>query len=222
MFDLLAIDWGKKRIGMAFGSLETKLILPFDLDLNWFNFWQILEIQLKNRQIKKIILGMPVNFELGKTKTGTQIETFLENLQEFLDEIFLEINLKSGGQNKNNEKNIDNFNSFKENTQNMEQELEEKPKSQSDNQNNTKKTLPNIQKSKFVNKIEKPEVIIINERNSSQMSQNFEIIQENDSKSGFRNWQKTNQKQNQKWEISKSNLNHLAASQILSWYLESL
>lgn len=203
MFDLLAIDWGKKRIGMAFGNLETKLVLPFDLDLNWFNFWEVLEIQLKNRQIKKIILGMPVNFELGKTKISTQIETFLEDLQEFLDEIFdkefeLEINLAESKK----QRKLENLN-----TQNIPQ------------------NIPNIQKTNLTNKIEnqkKPEIVIINERNSSQLSENFEVIQEKDSKSGFRKWQKINQKQNQKWEISKSNLNHLAASQILNWYLENL
>lgn len=203
MFDLLAIDWGKKRIGMAFGNLETKLVLPFDLDLNWFNFWEVLEIQLKNRQIKKIILGMPVNFEFGKTKISTQIEIFLEDLQEFLDEIFdkefeLKIELEINLAESKKQRKLENLN-----TQN----------------------IPNIQKTNLTNKIEnpkKPEIVIINERNSSQLSQNFELIQENDSKSDFKKWQKINQKQNQKWEISKSNLNHLAASKILNWYIESL
>lgn len=206
MFDLLAIDWGKKRIGMAFGNLETRLILPFDLDLNWFNFWEILEIQLKNRAIKKIILGMPVNFELGKTKTGVQIETFMEDLQEFLNEMFdTEFELETDLAESKKQGKLENL-----------------------NKKNIPQNISNIQKTNLTNKREvqkyskKPEIVIINERNSSQLSENFEIIQEKDSKSGFRKWQKINQKQNQKWEISKSNLNHLAASQILSWYLESL
>ena len=198
---------------MAFGNLETKLILPFDLDLNWFNFWEVLEIQLQNRQIKKIILGMPVNFELGKTKTSLQIETFLEDLQEFLDEMFdqskTEYELKTNLAESKKQGKLENLD-----TKNIPQSIPQ--------------SIPTIPKTNLTNKIEnkknskKPEIIIINERNSSQLSENFEIIQEKDSKSGFRKWQKTNQKQNQKWEISKSNLNHLAASQILSWYLESL
>lgn len=185
MFDLLAIDWGKKRIGMAFGDLQTNLVLPFDLDLNWYNFWEILEFQLQNRNIGKIILGMPVNFELGKTKVSEQIEFFVEDLEDFLTKMF-------------EENEADLGQSSKQSSKKSKQKLIEKIKRQ------------------------KPQIIIINERNSSQLSQNFEIIQESDSKSGFRKRQKINQKQNQKWEVSKSNLNHLAAAQILNWYLENL
>ncbi len=83
MFEFLAIDWGSVRIGMAFGS-SFGLVLPFGEVLDWNNFWQILKNQIETRKTQKIIVGMPTNFEFGKTETGTKIELFIIELAQKL------------------------------------------------------------------------------------------------------------------------------------------
>jgi len=259
VFDLLAIDWGQKRIGMAFANSQTELVLPFDEFLGWTNFWEILEYQLKNRQVKTIIVGMPVNFELEKTKTSTQIESFLEDLENFLVEIEnaklpqiktnlqtknsqdlesleAELNQKLEISQKNSQNELEkNAEKLEKDEINQDktslklQELQENYENEVSNPETLKsETKENSENSKFKSKLEtrsemkqkKTEIVIINERNSTRDNKNFEIIQENDSKYGFRSWQKTNKRQNQKWQISKSNLNHLAAGQLLEWYFE--
>lgn len=85
MFDFLAIDWGSLRIGLAFGNFESGLVLPFDGNLDWQNFWQILKIEIKKRQIQKIIVGMPTNWKFGKTETGFKIEEFMQKLRNNLE-----------------------------------------------------------------------------------------------------------------------------------------
>jgi RNase H-fold protein (predicted Holliday junction resolvase) len=83
MFEFLAIDWGSVRIGMAFGS-SFGLVLPFGENLDWGNFWQILKNQIETRKTQKIIVGIPTNFEFGKTETGTKIELFITELEQKL------------------------------------------------------------------------------------------------------------------------------------------
>jgi putative transcription antitermination factor YqgF len=81
MFDILAIDWGSRRFGLAFGSSSTGLVLACDYDCYTDNIWQCLTGELEGRVINKIIVGMPTTFDLKKTEVSLNIEKFVVELK---------------------------------------------------------------------------------------------------------------------------------------------
>ncbi len=171
MFDILAIDWGSLRIGMAFGNAKTGLVLPFSKVLNWQNFWQILQIEIKTRQIEKIIVGMPTNFALGKTETGLKIEEFVKELRKKLEIWQKEEN--------NLAKRLDYFAEFEEtlteNEQNSQKNLEITKKTKN---KEISQTLDKIQIDfpKIFTKINfQIPIILVNERNSTKNSQKIQF-----------------------------------------------
>ena len=81
MFDILAIDWGSVRFGMAFGSSELGLVLPCTYDCFEKQIWSILEEETVARKTKTIILGMPMTRQLRDTEVSLQVKDFLEQLK---------------------------------------------------------------------------------------------------------------------------------------------
>lgn len=81
MFDILAIDWGSVRFGMAFGSNESGLIIPCTYDCFEIEIWEILEREIEYRKIKIIILGMPMTRHLRDTEVSLKVKDFLELLK---------------------------------------------------------------------------------------------------------------------------------------------
>ncbi len=81
MFDILAIDWGSVRFGMAFGTSQLSIGLPCNYDCFKKNIWDILEVEIKNRSIKTIILGMPMTRHLRDTEVSLHIKSFLVELK---------------------------------------------------------------------------------------------------------------------------------------------
>lgn len=82
MFDLLAIDWGSVRFGMAFGSRELDLIIPCIYKCETKKVWQILESEVFERKIKIIILGMPMTRQLKDTEVSLKVKDFLIELKQ--------------------------------------------------------------------------------------------------------------------------------------------
>ena len=62
MFDFLAIDWGSKRTGLAFGSSLTQLVLPYNKPLLTIEVYSVLEEQIKLKKIQFLVIGKPTNF----------------------------------------------------------------------------------------------------------------------------------------------------------------
>jgi putative holliday junction resolvase len=81
MFDVLAIDWGSKRCGLAFGSTQTQLVLPYDQECQTSDSLKILNEQISRKSIQKIILGRPTNFSGGDTQTGVLIDQYADILR---------------------------------------------------------------------------------------------------------------------------------------------
>lgn len=82
MFDILAIDWGSERFGLAFGSNSNRIVLACNYDCDTKEIWEILAREIEVRKIKMIIVGMPTTFDLKKTKVSLQIEEFIKELQQ--------------------------------------------------------------------------------------------------------------------------------------------
>jgi RNase H-fold protein (predicted Holliday junction resolvase) len=84
MFDYLCIDWGSHRVGLAYGSSQTGLILPYNQVLeNHECIATILDL-LVQKNIHLIILGRPTTFKGDTTRVTTQIELFKTELQQKL------------------------------------------------------------------------------------------------------------------------------------------
>ena len=62
---VMALDYGAKRIGIAISDPMMIFATPFKTILNNNNTWKELEIIIKEKNIIKIILGLPVK-ESGK------------------------------------------------------------------------------------------------------------------------------------------------------------
>lgn len=81
MFDLIGLDWGSIRCGVAFGSSDTGLVIPSqDLVLN-NQIVEYLELQIQARGTKKIILGLPTNFKGNLTQVTDKVLEFGEELR---------------------------------------------------------------------------------------------------------------------------------------------
>ena len=81
MFDILAIDWGSKRFGLAFGSSSNGIVLACNYDCFTDNIWQVLDTEISERKVQKIIVGMPTTFDLQKTEISLRVEDFVAVLK---------------------------------------------------------------------------------------------------------------------------------------------
>jgi putative holliday junction resolvase len=90
MFDILAIDWGSVRFGMAFGSSEIGLVIPCNYDCETKNVWEVLEKEITERKIKTIVLGMPMTRHLKDTEVSLKVKEFLQELRQRIPKIQIE------------------------------------------------------------------------------------------------------------------------------------
>jgi RNase H-fold protein (predicted Holliday junction resolvase) len=82
MFDIIAIDWGSKRFGLAFGSSYNGIVLACNYDCLTTEIWSTLSKEILDRRTQKIIIGMPTTFDFKKTEVSVSIETFVLELKE--------------------------------------------------------------------------------------------------------------------------------------------
>lgn len=80
MKNYLGIDWGKKRIGLAFAEEETKIVMPLKVV---FNLSEILNEITKN-EVDVIVIGMP--FQLDKAEINSSIKDDFLNFVNQLEE----------------------------------------------------------------------------------------------------------------------------------------
>jgi putative holliday junction resolvase len=82
MFDILAIDWGERKIGLAIGSTLSLLSLPVKTIKNYQHSDLFTEINsiIKKYSIRIIVVGYPTNFKFKKTETTLKIENFIKEL----------------------------------------------------------------------------------------------------------------------------------------------
>ncbi len=90
MFDVLAIDWGEKRFGVAFGDSTSQLILPASYSCNANEVWEILDRELHERNIQVIVVGRPANFQQQATLTTNLVDDFVFKLKSVFHELKIE------------------------------------------------------------------------------------------------------------------------------------
>jgi putative transcription antitermination factor YqgF len=108
MFDILGIDWGEKRFGLAFGDTQNGLIIPFSREAKSEEIWKILQTEIKNRAIKTVILGKPTNFKGGETEITQKIQKFSEELKTNFPELKVKFQNERGTSQTAKQKGIKN------------------------------------------------------------------------------------------------------------------
>ncbi|PIP26445.1 MAG: Holliday junction resolvase RuvX [Candidatus Moranbacteria bacterium CG06_land_8_20_14_3_00_40_12] len=92
---ILAIDYGKSKVGLALGDNLVRIAFAYKTLPNNKNFWEILAKIIAKEEIKKVIIGRPGhnNFkdsaEAGAIKKlGEKIATELKLPVEYQEEMF--------------------------------------------------------------------------------------------------------------------------------------
>ena len=81
MFNIICIDWGFKRPGIAFGNLETGLIIPFNGKVENKNLIPTILKEIESRNIDKIVIGKPLNSRGEKTAVTQNVLDFKNKLE---------------------------------------------------------------------------------------------------------------------------------------------
>jgi len=84
---ILAIDYGEKKFGFAISDSKQKMSFPLKILLRKGLKKDIDNIAklVKQRKIKKIVLGNPLNFEGEESKMSKKVKNFAEELKKELD-----------------------------------------------------------------------------------------------------------------------------------------
>ncbi len=77
---ILAIDYGKKWIGLAISDDERKLAFAYKTLENNKKLFSVLNEIVKKEDIYKIIIGLPLNKEMKPTRQTAETENWAEKL----------------------------------------------------------------------------------------------------------------------------------------------
>ncbi len=78
---ILAIDYGEKRIGIAITDPLKMFSIPLTTLNNNSKLWTEIEKIFNQYNIKKIVLGYPVNEDGSKTRVTEEVEKFSSKLK---------------------------------------------------------------------------------------------------------------------------------------------
>ncbi|MEO0087344.1 MAG: Holliday junction resolvase RuvX [candidate division WOR-3 bacterium] len=87
MKNILAIDFGLKRVGLALGDEEKRYVYGYKtIEINNLNdlLKKILEI-VKEKEVFKIIIGYPKGLKGEETERGRLVKKFKERLEKTID-----------------------------------------------------------------------------------------------------------------------------------------
>ena len=98
--NILALDWGKNKIGLALGDDVIKIASPIGVwrvDKGVDDFFVKLKSLINEEQIKKIIIGNPVSLS-GLTEMKLELKSFGEAVSNLGVEVIFEDERMSTGQ----------------------------------------------------------------------------------------------------------------------------
>lgn len=81
--NVLCLDFGLKRIGVAVGSTESGIAFPRDILRNDASIFKTLKFLIEQEKIKKIIVGMPLKRDGAAGDIEESLEAFVNSLKEF-------------------------------------------------------------------------------------------------------------------------------------------
>lgn len=91
MTGILAIDYGERRIGLAYGYEEIKVAVALDYLENNEDTFNLLQKIIEDKEIQKIILGYPIALKGHKTQKTLETEAFCEKLSSHISIPILKI-----------------------------------------------------------------------------------------------------------------------------------
>jgi putative Holliday junction resolvase len=81
MFDILGVDWGEKRFGLAFADSSSQLIVVADYECPSDKIWDILDSEIQNRGVKTVVVGRPTNFQGQNTLITDLVDNFIHQFK---------------------------------------------------------------------------------------------------------------------------------------------
>ncbi len=82
--NILGIDYGKKRIGLAWTDSDMDVILPYGVIDH--GDWELELITLIDEEkIDRIVIGMPYSLDGGENENTKRVHEFWENLRKHVD-----------------------------------------------------------------------------------------------------------------------------------------
>ncbi len=79
--NVLSIDYGDVRIGLAHSSIDHKIALPLKVIKNNQALWNELEQVIREYEIDHILVGLPLNFKSTDTQQTLKVRKFIQELK---------------------------------------------------------------------------------------------------------------------------------------------
>ncbi|MFH1286600.1 MAG: Holliday junction resolvase RuvX [Candidatus Magasanikbacteria bacterium] len=83
--NILGIDFGKKRIGLAWVQLGLDVVLPFGAVNNEQRTTNKLATLVRDEKIDKIIVGLPIGLDGKENENTERVRKFVEDLKHEID-----------------------------------------------------------------------------------------------------------------------------------------
>jgi putative Holliday junction resolvase len=84
MGNVLSIDYGDTRIGLAYAEAGVKLALPLKVLINSPKLWNELNQIIRDKDIRTILVGLPVNLDSQDTIQTKKVIDFYFHQKCFL------------------------------------------------------------------------------------------------------------------------------------------
>ena len=85
MANILALDFGTKRIGLAIADTDLKIPSPLPFMANNADFFNLLNELIQKRKVSYLVLGYPINLKGQKTQKTIEVEAFKARLEDKLN-----------------------------------------------------------------------------------------------------------------------------------------
>jgi putative Holliday junction resolvase len=79
--NILSIDYGDVRIGLAHSSTEHKIAFPLKVIQNNDRIWDELSKVITEYSIDYILVGLPLNFQSTDTQQTLKVRQFIQELK---------------------------------------------------------------------------------------------------------------------------------------------
>ena len=83
--NVLAIDYGLKRIGIAIGTTESGIAFPRDIIFNDDHLMSRISEIIDDEAIAKVLVGLPKKQDMSKGEIDQKIREFVYNLEKIFD-----------------------------------------------------------------------------------------------------------------------------------------
>ena len=83
--NILSIDYGDARIGLAHGTDELNVAFPLEVLANTGTMWDDLDEIIRGYDIEHILVGLPINLESKDTIQTEKVRDFVDQLRERFD-----------------------------------------------------------------------------------------------------------------------------------------